>query len=241
MAWYVFALVDAIPAGRAGKGLSGALSLRQLAGGFLVVERRADVPPVEFGSLKAHQDVVARLAKQVPAILPVRFGTLLETEQLEEALEERDEEIQEAFGVVRGRVQFTWRKSGTGGLGSGIGDRGSGIGDQGSGIGDRGSGIGAKAERDLPKTGAEYLRRAAKAANPAPPAAFRGLRPKLSPFVAAQRYQPATPAIPEAVYHLVDRKHVDRYVAAAGTLNTTRPPLTVSGPFPPFAFAPEFL
>ena len=91
MAWYVFALVDAIPAGRAGKGLSGALSLRKLPWGFLVVERRADVPPAEFGSLKAHQDVVARLAKHVPAILPVRFGTLLETGPLEEALQERDE------------------------------------------------------------------------------------------------------------------------------------------------------
>ena len=123
MAWYVFALVDAIPAGRAGKGLSGALSLRKLPGGFLVVERRADVPPAEFGSLKAHQDVVARLAKQVPAILPVRFGTLLETGQLDEALQERDEEIHEAFALVRGRVQFTWRIK----RGAGIGDRGSGI------------------------------------------------------------------------------------------------------------------
>ena len=120
MAWYVFALVDAIPAGRAGKGLSGALSLRKLPGGFLVVERRADVPPVEFGSLKRHQDVVARLAKQVPAILPVRFGTLLETGHLEEALQERDEEIREAFALVRGRVQFTWRTK----RGPGAGSRG---------------------------------------------------------------------------------------------------------------------
>ena len=104
-----FALVDAIPAGRAGKGLSGALSRPQVSGGFVVVERRADVPPVEFGSLQKHQDVVARLATQVPAILPVRFGTLLEPEHLEEALQERDEEIAEAFDLVRGRVQFTWR------------------------------------------------------------------------------------------------------------------------------------
>ena len=46
---------------------------------------------------------------QVPAILPVRFGTLLESEELEEALQDRDEEIAEAFALVRGRVQFTWR------------------------------------------------------------------------------------------------------------------------------------
>ena len=56
-----------------------------------------------------------------------------------------------------------------------------------------------------------------------------------------QRYQPATPAIPEAVYHLVDKTNVDRYVAAAAALKKTSPLLTVTGPFPPFAFAPEIL
>jgi Gas vesicle synthesis protein GvpL/GvpF len=237
MGWYVFALVDAIPTGRAGKGLTGALSLRKLPSGFVVVERRADVPPTEFGSLKKHQDVVARLATQVPAILPVRFGTLLETAHLEEALQERDEEILEAFDLVRGRVQFTWRIKRR----PGIGDRGSGAGDRGSGIGDQGSGIGATVKRGLPKTGAEYLRRAAKAANPAAPPVFRALRTKLAPLTDKQRYQPATPAIPEAVYHLVEQKNVDRYAAAAGALKKTNPQLTVSGPFPPFAFAPEIL
>ena len=121
MAWYVFALVDAIPSRRAGKGLTGQLSIRELAGAFAVVERRADVPPLEFGSLKKHQQVVTRLARQVPAILPVRFGTLLEDEHLDEATRERDDEIAEAFDVVRDRVQFTWRIAG--GRGSGIGDR----------------------------------------------------------------------------------------------------------------------
>src|SRR5687768_7782214 len=104
MAWYVFALVDKIPAVRGGKGLTGPLSIRTLAGAYAVVERRADVPPVEFGSLKKHQDVVARLARQVPAILPVRFGTLLEDEHLDEATRERDDDIADAFDVVRNRV-----------------------------------------------------------------------------------------------------------------------------------------
>jgi hypothetical protein len=226
MGWYVFALVDAIPAGRAGKGLTGALSLRKLPAGFVVVERRADVPPVEFGSLKKHQDVVARLAMQVPAILPVRFGTLLETGHLEEALQERDEEILEAFDLVRGRVQFTWRIVG----------RPTPGGVPAAALAKAGT-----PKRDQPASGAEYLRRVARAANPAPPMAFRPLRTKVSRLAERQRYQPATPAIPEAVYHLVEQKHVDRYVAAAGALKKTSPQLTVSGPFPPFAFAPEIL
>jgi len=225
MAWYVFALVDALPATRAGQGLTGPLSIRKLAGAFAVVERRADVPPVEFGSLKKHQEVVARLARQVPAILPVRFGTLLEDDHLDEATSERDDEIADAFDLVRDRVQFTWRIN-----------RGSVIGDRGSER--RGA---RKAQRDPPKTGADYLRRAAKAANPPPPAAFRALRPTLAPLMTKQRYQPGTPAIPEAVYHLVDKANVDRYAAAAAALKKTHPSLAVTGPFPPFAFAPEIL
>ncbi len=219
MGWYVFALVDRMPSGPAGKGLTGALSVRKLAGALVVVERRADVPPLEFGSLKRHQDVVARLAARVPAILPVRFGTLLESEHLEEAVQERDDEIAEAFDLVRGRVQFTWRLAEAGGPGS----------------------EGPRARRKSPKSGAEYLRQAARAANPAPPAAFRPLGTTLAPLIAGQRYQPGTPALPQAVYHLVEKDRADRYLTAAAAVTKARPALTVTGPFPPFAFAPEIL
>ena len=222
MAWYVFALVDAIPAERAGSGLSGPLSLRKLDAGFAVVERRADVPPVAFGSLKKHQDVVTRLAGSVPAILPVRFGTLLEDDHFDEALEERDEEIADAFDLVRGRVQFTWRRSKAGSPAKALA-RG-----RTPAAGDR-------------KSGTAYLRQAARASNPAAPAAFRVLKSKLSPLIIAQRYQPERAALPEAVYHLVDRKKADRYSLAAAALTKTGALLTVSGPFPPFAFAPEIL
>jgi hypothetical protein len=211
--------VDALPSRRAGKGLTGPLSIRPLAGAFAVVERRADVPPIEFGSLKTHQEVVARLARQVPAILPVRFGTLLDDDHLDEATRERDDEIADAFDLVRDRVQFTWRVAGK----------------------TRREAGGGRREKPTPKSGAEYLRRAARAANPAPPAAFRALRPKLAPLMTKQRYQPGTAAIPEAVYHLVDKANVDRYVTAAAALEKTSPALAVTGPFPPFAFAPEIL
>src|SRR6476469_1958254 len=97
MAWYVFALVDERPRGRPGIGLDGGLSAQAVPGGFAIVERRADVPPMEFGTLKKHDAVLARLADAVPAILPVRFGTLLEPDHLQEALLDRDEEIVEAL------------------------------------------------------------------------------------------------------------------------------------------------
>ena len=223
MAWYVFALVDAVPSGGAGKGLTSALSLRKLAGAFVVVERRADVPPIAFGTLKTHQDVVSRLARQVPAILPVRFGTLLETPDLEEAVQERAEEIAEAFDLVRDRVQFTWRVAGQARREA----RGAGR-DQGA------------AARTAAVSGTQYLQQAARAANPPPPAAFRALQTRLAPLIVRQRYQPGTAALPEAVYHLVAASDVHRYTTAA-TLDTTAPKLAMTGPFAPFAFAPEIL
>lgn len=218
MPWYVFALVDGTPSGGKGKGLSGPLGLRKIPGGFAVVERRADIPPAEFGSLKRHHDVVAELASRVDAILPVRFGTLLDADAIEEALDERAEEIADAFDVVRGRVQFTWR-------------RGRPTPDARR----------PKSDARRPTSGTDYLRRAAKGAKPAPPAAWRALRVKLAPLVAAERYQPAGPALPETLYHLVARDKSARYATIGAGLRHAKPTLSLTGPWPPFAFAPELL
>jgi hypothetical protein len=222
MPWYVFALVDGTPSGAKGRGLSGPLGLRKIPGGFAVVERRADIPPAEFGSLKLHHDVVAKLASRVDAILPVRFGTLLDADAIDEALDERDEEIADAFAVVRGRVQFTWRRAGSGKREAGSRKREAG-------------------SRKLVGSGTEYLLRAARAARPAPPAAWRGLRAKLAPLVAAERYQPASSALPESLYHLVARDKSARYSTMGAALRHAKPNLSLTGPWPPFAFAPELL
>jgi hypothetical protein len=219
MPWYIFALVDEVPAGAPGKGLGGTLAVHKIPGGLAIVERRADVPPVEFGTLEKHQAVVSRLAERVPAILPVRFGTLLEAEEIDEALEDRDEEIAEAFDVVRGRVQFTWRTS------------------------SRRKAEGGREGRQhkAADSGTEYLQRAARAAKPAPPAAFRTLRSKVGPLIAGERYQLATPQLPAALYHLVDASAIERYQVIAEAVCHAAPLLAMTGPFPPFAFAPEIL
>ena len=137
----------------------------------------------------------------------------MEREEIEEALDERDEEIAEAFAVVRGRVQFTWRRL------PAVARR-------------------AKAAARKPGSGAEYLRRAA---NPPLPAAFKILRAKLKPLIAGERFQPATAKLPDSLYHLVERKHSGRYTTAARAMQKATPPLALSGPFPPFAFAPDLL
>jgi hypothetical protein len=218
MPWYVFALVDRAPAGPKGTGLSAALGLRRVPGGYAVVERRADVPPAEFGSLQRHQDVVARLATRVPAILPVRFGTLLDDAAIEEALADRGDEVSEALEAVRDRVQFTWRRHPRRAASRRASRR-------------------AGAPGAIETSGTEYLRRAARSAKPAPPAAWRALRRRLAPLVVAERYQPATATTPESLYHLVARDAVTRYSTLGAAFTQADEKLTLTGPWAPFAFA----
>lgn len=220
MAWYVFAFVDERPTGRRGSGLSGALSVREVPGGFVVVERRADVVPTELGALKKHDAVIARLANAVPAILPVRFGTLMEMDEIEEALQERDTEIAAAFALVRGRVQFSWRDTREA----------------------RREARGSRREaRGAPDSGTEYLRRAARAASPAPPPVFRTVRDTLRSLVAEERFQSPTTPLPGALYHLVDRGSQERYRLVANKLASPDAGLRVTGPWAPFAFTPDLL
>jgi len=215
MPLYVFALVDAAPSG-VGRGLSGAVAIRAIDGGYAAVERRADVPPLDFGTLRLHEEVVDRLARLAPAVLPVRFGTLLTAHEIDAALDERGDDLREAFDLVRGRVQFTWRAAA--------------------------AGSSPRVHRPpiRARSGADYLRRAARAAHPAPHASFRRARP-LGGLAADERFAPATPLVPAALYHLVDRSRSDAYASAADEVRAHAPGLTWSGPFAAYAFTPELL
>lgn len=224
MAWYVFALVDDMPAGTPGTGLTGPLGIRRVGSILAVVERRADVPPPEFGTLQRHQAVVTDLAARVPAILPVRFGTLLDTDALEEVLGAREEDVVDSFDLVRGRVQFTWRRRQLRGTRAEV----------------RAPRFENRSTEHEVRPGTDYLRRAARSMHPAAPAAWRTVRSTLKPLLAAERYQPATPSGPESLYHLVARADARSYKRLGAELASTGK-MVVTGPFPPFAFTPELL
>jgi Gas vesicle synthesis protein GvpL/GvpF len=228
MSWYVFALVDAPPHGPLGRGLKGALRARAAAGAFALVERRADVPPPELGSLRRHQAVVSRIANAVPAILPVRFGTLLDDDALDEALADREADIAEAFALVRHHVQFTWR----GGAKPEVRHRSS---DPRIPTGLRPAMIGAT------QPGLQYMRQLARRARGTPPSAFRPVREKLGRLVAMEKFEAAAMSRGDSLYQLVDRDGVARYERIARRLASEMPGLRLSGPFPPFAFAPDVL
>ena len=246
MSWYVFALVDSPPR-TAGRGFTSAVVSRPVGAVAVMAERRADVPPLEFDVLRQHARVVERLAARVPAILPVRFGTLVTLEELEEALGERDEEMLDALALVRGCVQMTWRSQSTPegkrqraeerlrpGRGGGA-DRAGGAAPSES---ERGWG-----PASISTSGTDYLRRRAAAEQRALPVVMRPLRTAFARLVVAERFQPASAALPDSLYHLVPKRQLMAYRRiAAGLPHSPRMSrLTVSGPWPPYAFTPELL
>jgi len=213
-AFYVFAVTDGVPK-TAGRGLGGPLVVRPIAGVYVALERRADVPPVELGTLKRHHQTVERLANRVPAILPVRYGTLLTSDEIEEALEDRREELADALDLVRGRRQMTWR------IAAGRRQRA------------------VESAEAPPLSGTEYLRRASRSASASTAPAFRRVRACVGELAIAERYQRPTATLPESVYHLVDRAKVDAYQDASKDLRESNKALTLSGPWAPYAFVPD--
>jgi hypothetical protein len=141
----------------------------------------------------------------------------LDVDALEEALGEREDDLRDAFEHVRDRVQFTWR-----------GARSA-----------RGAQGGQRARKA--ESGAEYLRRAAQAAKPSPPASWRPLRSKLARLVVDERYQPGSASVPDSLYQLVRRNAASRYAIVAAARRQANPQVAMTGPWPPFAFVPEML
>jgi hypothetical protein len=215
MPLYVFALMDAAPSGSGGRGLNAAVTFRRVTGVFAAVERRADVPPIALGSLTSHQRIVERLAARVPAILPVRFGTLLTPEELQETLEEREDELTDALDLVRGRRQMTWRLR-TASVEPHL-----------------------RSPRHPVSSGTEYLQRAKRATTSTPSPAFRSVRERTGRLAIAERHQQQTSTLPESLYHLIDNGHADEYLQTARDLRSSTRALTVSGPWAPYAFVPD--
>jgi Gas vesicle synthesis protein GvpL/GvpF len=221
---YVYALLGEAPRPDVGAGLSDE-PLRMLRSGDLLaaVGEMSARPAVTEAALRAHDAVIRRLASAVDAILPVRFGSLLAESSLADLLRVRARELIEALALVAGREQMTLRV-----LGETPAER------------DRAS---AEPERADLGPGARYLaarrdewRRAHEAPELAP------LRPMLDPLVRAEHVtRHDTPPLLASVYHLIDRGAADAYRAVIGNAPSGAVRLAATGPWPPYAFAPEGL
>jgi hypothetical protein len=78
---------------------------------FAVCERRATVPPLTEEELRHQYAIVTRIATHAAAVLPARFGSLIEEEELARIIARREAVIVDAIALVRNRIQMTVRAS----------------------------------------------------------------------------------------------------------------------------------
>jgi len=183
---------------------------------FAVGERRARAPELSESELRFQHAVVVHIAGHVPAVLPAQFGALVDDKALDSILRQHESTIREAMTLVRGRVQMTLRTVAPA--------RKSTKGENG----------GSASGRTAPVSGKQYLQQRRSEASTKLPARLERLVARAAWYVAAERRE-ATRAGTIAVYHLVEKSDVDAYRAALDDLRG----VTVSGPWPPFAFVPE--
>ena len=179
------------------------------------VERVAARPQVSEATLRTQHEIVMRISTHVDDLLPARFGAFVDDRELEEIVAIRRNVIAEALDLVHGRVQMTIRIRET----TPSADRA-----------DR-SGSGTAT------TGTAYLEaRRAAAVHTVPPDAASMIA-AVGRLVAAQRSENGQGRSVASIYHLIERRHLDQYRAALSGVPSSI--ITVSGPWPPFAFAPD--
>ncbi len=187
---------------------------------YAAVERLDERPGVSEEALRTQHDIVMRIAAKVDAILPARFGSLVDHEELARVVELRRDAIREALDLVRGRVQMTVRL-----LDAEAHAAVTPLAHAGAGA----------------ASGTEYLQARRQAAARALPDAVTDVTAAVKDIVAAERSEAGQGRVAATVYHLVDRAAVDKYRKRLARLPSGpgRQTLSVSGPWAPFAFGPE--
>jgi hypothetical protein len=218
---YLYAVLAEAPSGPPLRGLAGE-PLRFVAceGVVAAVGELPEAPPLEASALAGHDAAVRRLASATPGLLPARFGTVAEDEGgLREGLRERVPALRDALEAVRGCEQMTLRFSSKDGAPA------------------------PEASAPGPEAGPgrRYLEARREAVGDARrlPEVARVLD-ALAPLVRGERLERhQRPPLVASAYHLVPRERVEEYRAAlAAVAETPALRVTVSGPWPPYAFAP---
>jgi hypothetical protein len=167
-------------------------------------------------AVKRYDEILRQLMDLYTSVLPARFGTCASTlEELAVPVRDRRDAIERALRLVRGRAQMTVRVFGTQGVRSTAG---------------------AKTVDGLAGRGTQYLQR--RMAETQIPGA-EVLRRAVAEWVRAERREKhGTGRLAGTLYHLIPRKAAPAYRRAidraAFDVGLT---ITVSGPWPPYAFA----
>lgn len=209
---YLYAVVDEEPASP-GAGIAGEPLRLVRCGGLLVVAGERDSMTVTHEILAAQDAVVRRLAGQVAALLPVRFGERARDESdLCDLLKPRTSALLETLEQVRGCEQMTLRV---------FGDPAP-----------------VEEEPEQGGPGTRYLaarRREIERSRSLPE--IQPLLDRLRPWVRGERIErKPSGSLLGSVYHLVRKEDVPNYLAAVREFQLAG--VAVSGPWPPYAFAP---
>jgi gas vesicle protein GvpL/GvpF len=223
---YLYALLAEAPKGPLPAGLGGEpLRLVSCDGILAAVGEVAAAPDVSGAALTAHDAAVRRLAAASSALLPARFGSLAEDDgQLCAALQDRMPALREALQAVRGCDQMTLRFLRPESMTMEASDPGDEAAEGGPGT--------------------RYLAaRRAVAGDPAALPEIRVVLDALAPHVRGERRERhERPPLVASVYHLVPRDALATYRAALEAATREGPlRVTSSGPWPPYAFAPDAL
>ena len=177
----------------------------------VVYERRSSAPALTDEELRAQHALVTAIADRSPAVLPARFGSLLEKRDLTAVVGAHEHEIVSALARVRHHVQMTVRV---------LGQRRTV----------------PSTVQPARMSGREYLERARRAATPPITEEAERLLKAVHTVVAHERREHGAGGLLATIYHLVHVRHVARYRKAAAV---PPPGVMVSGPWPPFAFSPQ--
>jgi hypothetical protein len=215
-ALYLYALVD---------GEAGAPEgVRLVPHGPLAAAVRAvvEAPTVDEAALRAHDAVVRKLSRVSRSVLPARFGTTLVDEAaLAGWLATNRETLERALAQVAGCEQMTLRVHEA----------------------QHQENDNTARDQGAAGPGARYLAerlRAHRAARSVPE--IDPLRPSLAHLVVAERaerHPPRAGAPVASVYHLIRRGDAAAYREIVGKFKDLC--ITSSGPWAPYAFAPEEL
>jgi hypothetical protein len=209
VALYVLALTDT-PLGSWTAG-GRRLQTADYDGLHVIYERRAAPPPMDDAELRAQHGLVVAIAILARAVLPARFGSIIERRELTTLLRRHDVEIRAALALVRDRVQMTVRVLGA-------------------------PGKRPAPPRGRPTSGRDYLERARLAASPPLPRQAQRFLSAVQPHVVSERREHGAGRLLATLYHLVDVRALSRYSKASGK---RIPGVVISGPWPPFAFSPQ--
>jgi hypothetical protein len=225
MSLYVYALVAKAPSEGLGSGMNGEALRVVTCGGLLaVVGDMSTAPAVTSRALREHDRAIRRMTAITDAVLPMRFGSLVDGElELARRLEPAEAALEAALVRVSGREQMTVR----------VYER-QARGQEGM------PKAAAPAAADL-GPGARYLLERWRTLEHDPHrAALDAVLAAPAAFIRGQRIEShGSPPLIASVHHLIERGQGEAYAAVlhAGTADLIEAGVTVSGPWPPYAFA----